>query len=118
MPTNLYVKAGQFNRRIAIESQVATLDTYGQPVETWVLVTTCWAQIDPYIGLISGFSIKPTPDTAVAPLTINVRHGAGKVITTKMRARNLSSGAIYNILYVSNPEDAERITQLACQVAT
>jgi len=115
---NIFPAGGQFNRRIAIESQTTALDSFGQPIVQWSEVLRCWAQITPYIGLISGFSIKPSPDTAVAPLTINVRYGAGKDITTKMRARNLTSGAIYNILYVSNPETAQRIIQLACQVAT
>jgi head-tail adaptor len=118
LPTNLYPKAGQFNRRVVIESQFPGVDSFGQPIVVWMEVMSCFAQIDPYVGLISGFAIKPTPDTAVAPVTINLRYGAGKNITTKMRARNLSSGAIYNILYVSVPESAQRITQLACQVAT
>jgi head-tail adaptor len=118
MPTLLFPKGGQFNRRIIIESQAAGVDSFGQPLDIWIEEFTCFAQIDPYVGLISGFAVKPTPDHAVAPLTINLRYGTGKNITTKMRARNLSSGAIYNILYVANPESAQRITQLACQVAT
>jgi head-tail adaptor len=118
MATTLFPKAGDFNRRIAIETQLDGVDSFGQPIVVWSEYIRCWAQILPYTGLITGFSVKPTPDTAVAPLTINVRYNAGKAITTKMRARNLTTNEIYNILYVGNPETAQRIIELACQVAT
>jgi SPP1 family predicted phage head-tail adaptor len=37
---------GQLNRRIAIEQQTASQDTFGQPVQTWTQVYECWANID------------------------------------------------------------------------
>jgi head-tail adaptor len=118
VPSKLFPSGGQFNRRILIELQSETFDSFGQPTVIWTEFITCWANIEPYVGLISGFSIKPSPDTVVAPVQINLRYGAGKNVTTKMRATNLTTGQIYNILYVSNPETAQRIIQLACQVAT
>lgn len=112
-------RTGSFNRRIVIEQQSEAVDVYGQPIPgDWSEVITCWAQILPFVGQISGFSTKPAQDTAVAPVTINVRYNAGKNITNKMRARNLTTGQIYKILYVSDPEFAQKLIELACQVAT
>ncbi len=115
----LELRSGDFNRRIIIEQQSESVDTFGQPIPgDWTEVITCWAQIIPFIGQISGFSIKPAPDTAVAPVTINIRYGSGLGVTKNMRARNLVTGEIYHILHVADIETANRYFQLACQVAT
>lgn len=115
----LFVRAGRFNRRIAIEQQSIGVDSYGQPVPgDWTPVTTCWAEILPFVGEISGFSVKPAQDSAVAPVTINIRYNVGKNVTNQMRARNLTTGQIYRILYVANPDTAQKVVQLACQEST
>src|SRR4051794_39111388 len=113
------LRSGDFNRRIIIEQQSESTDTYGQPVPgDWNEVITCWAQVLPFVGQISGFSIKPAPDTAVAPVTINVRYWSARNVTKGMRARNLTTGELYRILHVADVETANRYIQLACQVAT
>lgn len=115
----IFPSAGQFDRRVVIEQQSIVKDSYGQPVsEGWTEVITCWAQILPYTGQVSGFSIKPATDTAVAPATINLRYGSGKSISKGMRARNLITGESYSILHVANVNTARRVVQLSCQVAT
>jgi SPP1 family predicted phage head-tail adaptor len=40
------LKAGQLNRRIQIQSQSTSQDSFGQPVTTWTTVLCTWARID------------------------------------------------------------------------
>jgi SPP1 family predicted phage head-tail adaptor len=40
------VDAGKLNRRIQIQTQTTTQDGFGQPLEAWATVYTCWASID------------------------------------------------------------------------
>lgn len=42
MPTNI----PNLNRRIQIQSQSTSQDSFGQPQQTWTTVYTCWANID------------------------------------------------------------------------
>lgn len=37
--------AGTLNRRVTIQSQLTTQDSYGQEQQTWTDVLTCWASI-------------------------------------------------------------------------
>jgi SPP1 family predicted phage head-tail adaptor len=38
--------AGDFNRRIQIQTQSSAQDSFGQPLRTWVTGYTCWASVD------------------------------------------------------------------------
>lgn len=38
--------ASRLNRRIAIQQQSSAQDGFGQPVQTWNTVYSCWANID------------------------------------------------------------------------
>ncbi len=37
---------GKLNRRIQVQQQGVNQDSYGQPIQTWYTVYTCWANID------------------------------------------------------------------------
>jgi SPP1 family predicted phage head-tail adaptor len=43
--------AGMLNRRVVITQQSTDQDDYGQPVQTWTEVATCWANIANKSGL-------------------------------------------------------------------
>jgi SPP1 family predicted phage head-tail adaptor len=38
--------AGKLNRRISIQTQSTSPDSFGQPVQAWTNSYTCWASID------------------------------------------------------------------------
>jgi SPP1 family predicted phage head-tail adaptor len=45
-----WLSAGALNRRITIQEIGSTKDSHGQKVNTWVPVSTVWANIDPISG--------------------------------------------------------------------
>ncbi len=38
--------AGKLNRRVQIQTQSTTQDSFGQQLQTWTTAYTCWASID------------------------------------------------------------------------
>ena len=44
------ISAGTLNKRITIQQQISSVDSYGQPVSTWTDVATVWASIEPSVG--------------------------------------------------------------------
>lgn len=41
---------GRLNRRIVIQRKTETLDSFGQPIETWTTLHTLWADPRPVTG--------------------------------------------------------------------
>lgn len=40
------MESGKLNRRIQIQVQSTTQDSFGQPLQTWSTIYSCWASID------------------------------------------------------------------------
>jgi SPP1 family predicted phage head-tail adaptor len=40
------MQAGKLNRRISIQSRSASQDSFGQQLQTWDTIYSCWASID------------------------------------------------------------------------
>jgi head-tail adaptor len=112
--------AGLFNRRIVIESPSSTPDatgfaSYGENAAEgeWSPVVTCWASIQAGAGVERRESDREINES---PTMIFVRYGAGRSVTASMRARNIASGAVYDIRDVSHVMEGRRLTQLTCRV--
>ena len=43
-------KAGRMRRKITIESDTPTQNTYGEPIESWSTYATVWASVEPLNG--------------------------------------------------------------------
>ena len=44
------LQAGVFRQRVTLQDLVETIDSYGQPVQTWTDVATFWAEVRPIRG--------------------------------------------------------------------
>ena len=44
------VRAGRLKHRVSIQTQSTTLDTYGEPSDSWSTDETVWAAIEPVSG--------------------------------------------------------------------
>lgn len=44
------MRAGTLDRQITIEASAVVQDAYGDPVESWMLLATVWAQVLPLRG--------------------------------------------------------------------
>ncbi len=44
------IRAGQMSRRITLQQQTTSVDSYGQQASTWTDVATVWAAIEPSVG--------------------------------------------------------------------
>ena len=44
------MRAGTLRNRVTIQSQTTTLDSYGEPDDSWVSGNTVWANIEPVSG--------------------------------------------------------------------
>jgi SPP1 family predicted phage head-tail adaptor len=105
---------GLLNRRISLQTQSTSQDTFGSPIQVWTNVYQCWANINPKSG-------KQTYSTAEFvsknTLDIIVRWAASFTFQPNQRVvyTENSSGVIhtYNIETVSNPDQANRTVTLS-----
>lgn len=105
------MKAGPLRQRIALEQQVQTQDQdTGDIAVSWALVAEVWANVQPLSAreFIAAQAVQSQVSTKII---IRWRDG----ITAAMRARDLSTGALYNIAGVlpDNVSGREWIT-LVC----
>lgn len=102
------LKAGQLKNKVTLQALTNTVDTIGQPINTWVDVATVWADIRYLSGLES---IKSDAPNSIVKVSIRVRYRAD--ITPAMRV--VSGSTIYKITAVL-PDKKNRSVDLACEV--
>jgi SPP1 family predicted phage head-tail adaptor len=68
------MNAGNLNQRVTIQSRSASVDSIGQPVETWATVAELWADVRYQRGLEA---IKAGADVSVVNLSVRIRYRAG-----------------------------------------
>ena len=44
------MQAARLRHRVSLESQSTSKDTFGQPLQSWATVLTCWAAVEPLSG--------------------------------------------------------------------
>lgn len=102
------IRAGQLTRRITLQQQSQSLDSYGQQITTWTDVATVWASIEPSVGreLMAAQAV-----SLEQPTTITLRwqplFGNPEAVAA-MRA--VYNGRLFNLHSVEN--EAERNTLL------
>lgn len=106
MPGNP-VRAGDFNRRVTIQSRSTTKDSFGEAQQTWSTVITCWARIEPLSGreLVLAQAIN-------AEVTHLVEIFYRPTVTAAMRV--VYQGRVFNIVSVIDPDTAHISLELLC----
>lgn len=102
------MKAGDLRHRITIQRLVLAPDEYGQPVEYWQDVATCWAAVEPLRGRELFVAQQAQSEVTTR---VRLRYRAG--ITPDMRV--LFGARVLEILYVIDPEERHRELQLLCR---
>ena len=101
------MEAGQLNSRVNIEQRTSSVDSIGQPVETWSLVAAVWANVRHLSGV---GVIKASADTSVVKASIRIRNRSG--IDAGMRVTH--DGKQYQIDAVM-PDGKRQFIDIVCQ---
>src|SRR5574340_200548 len=102
-----HIRTGDLNRRVTIQQRRASVDAFGQQVQTWTDLLTCWAHIEPLTGreLLSAQAL-------VSEVSYQVTILYRPEITAAMRV--LYRDKVFSVGAVIDP-DAEHIgLQLLC----
>jgi SPP1 family predicted phage head-tail adaptor len=102
------MSAGKLNQRVTLRGLSGGTDALGQPSQTWVDVTTTWADV----RFVSGIeTIKAGREISTSRASVRIRRRSG--ITRQMRAR--IGGVEYGIVDVVPSPDRAWLT-LICEV--
>ena len=108
------LSAGTLRKRITLQQQSPSVDSYGQQIATWTDVATVWALIEPSVGreLMAAQAV-----SLDQPTTITIRWQpafASPKAVAAMRA--VYNGRLFNIHSVENEEERNRtLTLLASE---
>ena len=103
---------GRLNRRVVIQVQTPTVDAVGQPVNTWSMFATVWADIRFNTGLKNLENITADAQNSVAVASIRIRYRSD--ITSAMRV--VDGSTVYHIKVVLPNIGAKDYTDLVCEV--
>lgn len=96
MPTAVLV-ASQLTQRIRLESKTTAQDSYGEPIETWAVLDTVWAEVDSQAGSQAHYrdeAFRGEQIDAVIPAVFRIRHRTDIAPAT---VRIVYDGDTYNI---------------------
>ena len=104
------LSAGMLRKRITLQQQSQTVDSYGQQISTWIDVATVWASIEPSVGreLMAAQAV-----SLDQPMTITIRWQpifASPRAVAAMRA--IYNGRIFNIHSVQNESEQNALLTL------
>lgn len=104
------LSAGTLRKRITIQQQSPSVDSYGQQVSTWTDVATVWASIEPSVGreLMAAQAV-----SLAQPTTITIRWQpifASPKAVAAMRA--IYNGRIFNLYSVENESEHNSVLTL------
>lgn len=102
------MKAGKLNRRISIEMLATGQDGIGQPVDSWVEVLRCWADIRHTSGVEAGKA-----DTLTSAARASIRIRWTDCVTAAMRV--VHGQAVYSIKTVLPDLAGRRYVDLVCE---
>jgi SPP1 family predicted phage head-tail adaptor len=104
------LSAGTLRKRITLQQQSSSVDTYGQQISTWTDVATVWASIEPSVGreLMAAQAV-----SLAQPTTITIRW---QTIFASPRAvaamRAVYNGRIFNLHSVENESEQNTLLTL------
>jgi SPP1 family predicted phage head-tail adaptor len=103
--------AGELRERIAFEQQSAVSDGSGGQTVSWSEVFRCAARVKPRLG---GEEVTAARLGGRQPVMITVRHSTDTAqVTPDWRARDVRSGAVYNIRTAVADERRQWVEMLA-----
>jgi len=101
------MRSGRRNSKVLIENHTETINSVGEPVETWSTYATAWVEIKTQSGK-EFIQAKEQNSELTHILTTHYISG----VTPKMRINN--GGLYYNILSVFDPTTRKRELKLYC----
>ncbi len=104
------IRAGQLRNRITIQQRVTQQDAAGQPVDSWVTLFTCWADVSPLTGreLLAAAAVQSSVTHA-----ITVRYRPEFAVPKDVaRMRVVFSGRYFNIHAALNQDERNRVVIL------
>lgn len=111
------MEIGQLNRRIRLQSRSATLDAYGQEVNSWVDIATIWSNVKPIGGKEKAWMANMD---SVLTHRVTIRYKAEYMPPTKVDAWRIvypikSGDRIFNILAAQDIDEAHKHIVFDCQ---
>ncbi|MCI0349391.1 MAG: phage head closure protein [Acidobacteriales bacterium] len=105
------MRAGTLRQRISIEQPAETQNDFNEPVVTWSLYATRWAEVVPLSG-----EERLIAQQVNAEVThrVRLRYLAG--VTTKMRI--VHKGRVLDINTILNQDERRAMLELLCKEAT
>ncbi|WP_300338225.1 phage head closure protein [Accumulibacter sp.] len=97
------ISAGTLRKRITLQQQSQSVDSYGQQIATWTDVATVWASVEPSVGreLMAAQAV-----SLDQPTTITIRWQAAFASPKAVAAmRVVYNGRLFNIHSVENEEE-------------
>lgn len=98
------------NHRIDIESRQSGEDELGQPIETWTIVASVWADVRHLSGVSA---IKAGADVSVVQVSVRIRHREG--LNAGMRVTH--AGAHYDVM-AALPDGRNQYIDLVCKAVS
>jgi SPP1 family predicted phage head-tail adaptor len=104
---------GLYRQRVTLQGLVETIDTYGQPVQTWQPVQTMWAEV----RFLRGQELlNVRQGWATATHIISCRwQGASFAPSPTMRLLLGKDSRIFNVLAFQNAEERNRQCIFTCE---
>ena len=87
---------GRFDKRITLQSRSATLDAYGQQIDSWSDIATVWANVKPIGGREK---LKAIQVDSILSHTVAIRYNASFMPPRTVDAwRIVYNGRLFNIM--------------------
>jgi SPP1 family predicted phage head-tail adaptor len=104
---------GIYRQRVALQDIVEAVDSYGQPVQSWVDLSTFWAEVR---FLRGSELLNVKQNWATATHMVKCRwQGAAIAPSPRMRFRLTKDNRIINILSFQNVEERNRAYEFICE---
>lgn len=107
------LSCGQLTTRVRIEQQTATVDSFGQRVETWTELASVWADFRHASGMESA---RAGTQVSEARASVRIRYRDG--VTAAMRLVHIFTGRVYNITAVLPDLARREFVDLVCEAAS
>ena len=102
------MQAGRLDQRVTVERFTTTTDSWGQPVEKWAPMFTCWAAVEPLTG-----REYIAAQAAVSEVTARIRMRFRPWMTAEDRV--IHNGTTYNIVSLIDVRSDHRELVLMCK---
>ncbi len=107
------MRAGKARKRVQIQATTKTQNSYGEPVDSWSVVTTVWGEVTPYIsGTREAFAAAAGQFQAKATMQVRMRYRALSPATNRL----IVDSQTLEIEAVLDPDGRKREMLAICYV--